>query len=54
MGNDSGRLLVNYHTHTWRCMHAQGTDALYAITLPLLPEAQLRTLTQTLSRYQGD
>ena len=35
-------------------MHAQGTDALYAITLPLLPEAQLRTLTQTLSRYQGD
>ena len=29
MGNDSGRLLVNYHTHTWRCMHAQGTEEEY-------------------------
>lgn len=35
-------------------MHAQGTDALYIVTLPRLPEANLRSLTQTLSRYQGD
>lgn len=35
-------------------MHAQGTDALYVVTLPQLPEGDLRTLTQTLSRYQGD
>ena len=35
-------------------MHAQGTDALYLVTLPKLPEANLRALTQTLSRYQGD
>lgn len=35
-------------------MHAQGTDALYVVTLPQLPEGALRTLTQTLSRYQGD
>ena len=32
----------------------QGTDALYIVTLPRLPEANLRALTQTLSRYQGD
>lgn len=35
-------------------MHAQGADALYLVTLPKLPEANLRALTQTLSRYQGD
>jgi hypothetical protein len=35
-------------------MHAQGTDALYVVTLPKLPEGSLRALTQTLSRYQGD
>ena len=29
MSNDSGRLLVNYHTHTWRCMHAQGAEEDY-------------------------
>ncbi|MBQ8109519.1 MAG: histidinol-phosphatase [Clostridia bacterium] len=23
------RRLVNYHTHTWRCLHAQGTEAAY-------------------------
>ena len=26
---DDGRLLVNYHTHTWRCMHAQGNEEEY-------------------------
>lgn len=35
-------------------MHAQGETALYAVTLPRLSDAQLRSLTQTLSRYQGD
>lgn len=35
-------------------MHAQGADALYAVTLPQLPAAELRTLIQTLSRYQGE
>ena len=35
-------------------MHAQGTDALFVVTLPQLSPVQLRTLTQTLSRYQGD
>lgn len=35
-------------------MHAQGENALYVVTLPQLPAASLRTLTQTLSRYQGD
>ncbi len=25
----SGRPLVNYHTHTWRCMHARGTEEAY-------------------------
>ena len=29
MSNDSGRLLANYHTHTWRCMHARGTEEEY-------------------------
>nr|MBR4280007.1 hypothetical protein [Clostridia bacterium] len=35
-------------------MHAQGENALYVVTLPKLPASGLRTLTQTLSRYQGD
>jgi hypothetical protein len=35
-------------------MHAQGADALYVVTLPKLPAASLRTLTQPLSLYQGD
>ena len=35
-------------------MHAQGTDALYVVTLPRLTAADLRTLTQPLSLYQGD
>ena len=24
-----GRPLINYHTHTWRCMHAEGTEEAY-------------------------
>lgn len=28
MGAD-GHPLVNYHTHTWRCMHASGTEEAY-------------------------
>ena len=35
-------------------MHAQGPDALYVVTLPKLSAADLRTLTQMLSLYQGD
>ncbi len=35
-------------------MHAQGTDALYVVTLPVLPAAELRTLTSILQLYQGD
>ena len=35
-------------------MHAQGTDALYVVTLPVLSAADLRTLTSTLQLYQGD
>ena len=35
-------------------MHAQGEDALYAVTLPKLSAAALRTLTSTLQRKQGD
>ena len=35
-------------------MHAQGSDALYVVTLPRLSAADLRTLTQMLSLYQGD
>ena len=29
MGDENGRMLANYHTHTWRCMHAQGTEEDY-------------------------
>ena len=35
-------------------MHAQGTDALYIVTLPQLDASGLRTLTSTLQLYQGD
>ena len=35
-------------------MHAQGTDALYIVTLPPLDASGLRTLTSTLQLYQGD
>ena len=35
-------------------MHAQGTDALYVVTLPPLAATALRTLTSTLQLYQGD
>ena len=35
-------------------MHAQGTEALYAVTLPKLSASALRTLTSTLQLYQGD
>lgn len=34
-------------------MHAQGTDALYAVTLPEQSAAMLRTLTSMLQLYQG-
>jgi len=36
------------------CMHAQGTEALYVVTLPALSGMALRTLTATLQLYQGD
>ena len=36
------------------CMHAQGAEALYVITLPELSGMALRTLTATLQLYQGD
>lgn len=36
------------------CMHAQGDEALYVVTLPELSGMALRTLTATLQRYQGD
>lgn len=35
-------------------MHAQGTDAIYVVTLPSLSATALRTLTSTLQLYQGD
>ena len=35
-------------------MHAQGTDALYVVTLPQQSAMMLRTLTSTLQLYQGD
>ena len=35
-------------------LHAQGTDALYVVTLPPLSATALRTLTSTLQLYQGD
>lgn len=35
-------------------MHAQGSDALYVVTLPELSATALRTLTSTLQLYQGD
>lgn len=35
-------------------MHAQGSDALYAVTLPKLSASALRTLTSTLQLYQGE
>ena len=35
-------------------MHAQGTDAIYVVTLPVLSASALRTLTSTLQLYQGD
>lgn len=35
-------------------MHAQGTDAIYVVTLPALSAADLRSLTSTLQLYQGD
>ena len=36
------------------CMHVQGEEALYVVTLPELSAASLRALTTTLDRYQGD
>lgn len=35
-------------------MHAQGTEALYVVTLPSLSNSALRSLTSTLQLYQGD
>lgn len=35
-------------------MHAQGSDALYVVTLPELSATALRTLTSTLQLYQGE
>jgi len=29
MSETRGKRLVNYHTHTWRCLHAQGMEAAY-------------------------
>ena len=36
------------------CMHAQGTEALYIVTLPELSASALRALTTTFQLYQGD
>ena len=36
------------------CMHAQGAEALYVVTLPELSAASLRALTTTFQLYQGD
>ena len=36
------------------CMHAQGAEALYVVTLPELSATSLRTLTTTFQLYQGD
>lgn len=35
-------------------MHAQGSDALYVVTLPQMTATALRTLTSTLQLYQGE
>ena len=35
-------------------LHAQGTDALYVVTLPELSPSALRSLTSTLQLYQGE
>lgn len=35
-------------------MHAQGSEALYMVTLPRLSATALRTLTSTLQLYQGE
>lgn len=35
-------------------MHAQGSDALYVVTLPELSATALRTLTSSLQLYQGE
>ncbi|MBR6219575.1 MAG: histidinol-phosphatase [Clostridia bacterium] len=29
MSSSQSRALVNYHTHTWRCLHAEGTEEEY-------------------------
>ena len=36
------------------CMHAQGGEALYVVTLPELSASALRALTTTFQLYQGD
>ena len=36
------------------CMHAQGVEALYVVTLPELSASALRALTTTFQLYQGD
>lgn len=36
------------------CMHAQGEEALYVVTLPELSASALRALTTTFQLYQGD
>ena len=36
------------------CMHAQGAEALYVVTLPELSASALRALTTTFQLYQGD
>ena len=35
-------------------MHAQGSDALYAVTLPDMASSALRSFTSTLQLYQGE
>ncbi len=35
-------------------MHAQGSDALYVVTLPEMSSGALRTLTSTLQLFQGE
>ena len=50
----AGHKSVQMENDTTIRMHAQGTDAFYAVTLPRASSRPLRDLTSTLQLHQGD
>lgn len=50
----AGLRSVRMETASTVRLHAQGSDALYAVTLPSMSDVALRTMTSTLQLYQGE